>query len=298
MECTEVKIPSYEDKIMLRVLVYEPQDNTHIRGVIQIAHGMTEHIGRYKELAQYYTDRSYVVIGNDIISHGKSVAVGTGGLDIKDWFDAVKDITRVESYIEDNYPNVPVYLIGFSLGSFLVRSLENLEGYKKHILIGTGCEPSIVLKALKLYISTFFFKSKNTISEQVTDMALGSYRKKFPNHPANYWLLIDEDRQKEYEEDSLVRPALTPEFFEQFLRGMIYANKKLKAPNNSIPTLMLYGENDPVAGFGKGINKVYNAYKKNNKETYIKSYPKYTHDMLHSKDQEKVFADILEFIEG
>lgn len=118
--------------------------------------------------------------------------------------------------------------------------------------------------------------------------------------PDNYWLFTDEKSRKEYEEDWLVKTDFTPGFFCEFLRGMSYSNKKMKKPNNSIiPTLFLYGENDPVAGFGKGITKVYKAYHKNNKDTKICCIKDAAHDVLHDQPYSNiVFTEIESFLQG
>ena len=98
----------------------------------------------------------------------------------------------------------------------------------------------------------------------------------------------DENARKSYENDKLVKRDFTPGFFCEFLTGMIYTNKKLKKPNNTIPTLFIYGSDDIVAGFGKGITKVYKAYYKNNKNTEIYCVDGKTHDVLHDINSELV----------
>ena len=98
----------------------------------------------------------------------------------------------------------------------------------------------------------------------------------------------DENARKEYENDNLVKRDFTPGFFCEFLKGMIYTNKKLKKPNNTIPTLFIYGSDDIVAGFGKGIAKVYKAYRKNNKNTEMYRVDGKTHDALHDINSELI----------
>ena len=55
------------------------------------------------------------------------------------------------------------------------------------------------------------------------------------------------------------------------------------------------GKKDPVSGFGKGIRKVYKAYKENNPDTEIRSFPG-THDILHDSGCEALFKEIEDFI--
>ena len=59
---------------------------------------------------------------------------------------------------------------------------------------------------------------------------------------------------------------------------------KLKNPDNGdAPTFFIYGEKDPVVGFGKGIAKVYHTYRKNNEDTQICCVKDATHDILHDR---------------
>ena len=98
-------------------------------------------MGRYVEFAKYFTSRGYIVFGNDIISHGHSTTPRSSCLYINDWNDTVKDMVSAREYVVRKYPNLPIYLLGFSLGSFIVRTNADLTPYKKEILIGTVRSP-------------------------------------------------------------------------------------------------------------------------------------------------------------
>lgn len=292
-----IGLPSSDEHTAINTVIYSPKNlNIPVKGIVQVVHGMTEHMGRYDEFGRYFVNNGYVVVGNDIISHGRSAYIAsTTALYMEDWFDAVKDISVVKNMVRKSYPNVPIYLIGFSLGSFLVRSMDSLDGYEKEILIGTGQQPAFLLSILNSCIK---MKNRNKMkysSDEVTAMAFGSYNKHFKDKPEDYWLLTDPAARDDYENDIWVKKKLTPQFFSEFLNGMIYTGKKLKHPNNSVPTLFLYGKEDPVSGFGKGITEVYTSYMKENKDTWIKSFPG-THDILHDKGCEKIFAEIRNFI--
>ena len=107
--------------------------------------------------------------------------------------------------------------------------------------------------------------------------------------------MTDNEKRKEYTGDSLIRQDVSPAFFCEFSKGMECASRNLKNSNNPIPTLFLYGKKDPVSGFGKGIRKVYKAYKENNPDTEIRSFPG-THDILHDSGCEALFKEIEDFI--
>ena len=295
---TYTAMPSTDEKAVLNTLVCEPSDkNIKIKGLIQIVHGMTEHIDRYEEFAEYFTSQGYVVFGNDIISHGRSLHDKTHGLYINKWEDAITDIHEMKKVVREKYPDKPLFLLGFSLGSFLVRSMSDFSDYTGTILIGTGYQPTAVLQAMRFYIKTKYRKHMNMPCEEIKKLAFDSYNQKFKGLPADYWLLTSEKARTAYHDDKLVNTSFTPQFFCEFLKGMCIANSKMhKNPCYAIPQLFISGEKDPVGNFEKGINKVVSAYQDKNALTYYRYIKNRTHDILHDADCEKVYDIIESFI--
>ena len=234
MERTCTAITSNDKDAVMHLEIYAPEDKSNLKGMIQICHGMTEYVWRYKSFAEYFTSRGYIVFGNDIISHGRSNTSKSLGLYFNDWRNVYDDAEKTRAYVQEKYPYLPVYILGFSLGSYVVRTMGSLLPYKKEILIGTGDQPEMLMKFMQTKIS-----------------------KKYAGKQKNYWLLTDDEKRREYEEDRLVKTSVTPGFFCEFLKGMELASIHLKMPNNTIPTIFMYGENDPVSGFGtKSIQKI------------------------------------------
>ena len=223
---------------------------------------------------------------------GNSIAEG-----FTDWRNAYDDAEKAREYVQEKYPGLPVYILGFSLGSYVVRTMGSLLPYKKEILIGTGDQQEMLMKLMQKKISKKYAGKMAYISDDIGELLFGSYAKKFPEKPENYWMLTDDEKRREYEEDRLVKTSVTPGFFCEFLKGMELASILLNMPNNTIPTMFMYGENDPVSGFGKRIQKVYRKYKKWNPNTEIMSFPG-THDILHDAGCERVFEEIYKFIES
>ena len=56
----------------IRTLIWHDDDVEPV-AVIQIAHGVCEHIDRYDDFARFLASKGYVVCGNDHIGPGKSV---------------------------------------------------------------------------------------------------------------------------------------------------------------------------------------------------------------------------------
>ena len=64
---------SRDGRTKIRAIAWKPADQS-VRAVLQIAHGMVEHIERYEEFAGYLAEYGIVTVGNDHLGHGKSVA--------------------------------------------------------------------------------------------------------------------------------------------------------------------------------------------------------------------------------
>lgn len=237
-----IAISSNDKDTTMHLEIYAPEYKGDLKGLIQICHGMTEYMGRYVEFAKYFTSRGYIVFGNDIISHGHSTTPRSSCLYINDWNDTVKDMVSAREYVVRKYPNLPIYLLGFSLGSFIVRTNADLTPYKKEILIGTGAQSAFLMRIMRTWIGKKYTGKMSCASDKIYDLMFGTYGKKFKGRPSNYWLLTDNEKRREYAGDSLVRQEVSPAFFCEFSKGMEYASRNLKNPNNTIPTLFLYGK--------------------------------------------------------
>ena len=95
-----------------------------VKGVLQIVHGIAEHIGRYTDFAEYMNASGDRVVAEDDMGHGRSVAAGQPyGYFYGGWFSAVKDTHTLLILTKKEYPNVPYFLLGHSMGSFMTRTL-------------------------------------------------------------------------------------------------------------------------------------------------------------------------------
>ena len=70
----ETSTLSADGRSWLRVMVWLPDPVYSRRGVVQLVHGMAEHIERYDSFARFLAGLGYVVFGHDHIGHGKSVS--------------------------------------------------------------------------------------------------------------------------------------------------------------------------------------------------------------------------------
>lgn len=122
-----------EGKISVRVW-----QNPQARRVVVIAHGYGEHIGRYEHVAQRLIATGASVWGPDHLGHGRSE--GERVL-VRDFEHIVDDLHRVVSMARAAHPDLPVVLIGHSMGGMIATRYAQRYGRGLAGLVLSG--PSI-----------------------------------------------------------------------------------------------------------------------------------------------------------
>ena len=134
-------MPSFHDFRFLstdgkhNVFARECTPDGEVRAVLQIAHGVAEHIYRYAPFMEFLAENGFVVVANDHLGHGKT-AENEQELCFfaeKDgWNDVVSDMDTLHKLTAAKYPDVPYFLFGHSMGSFLTRTyiIDHPEGLK------------------------------------------------------------------------------------------------------------------------------------------------------------------------
>ena len=283
------------DKFKLHGYVWEPECIPV--GVMQVIHGMTEYIDRYEEFAAHFTDLGYVVCGFDLESHGKSIPVHhkDSGLYIHCWDDLIADVEMFRIKIRRQYPEIPYVMLGFSLGSFILRSHQCLypKTADKLIYVGTGQPKMNELKFAHWIVKTLC-KKDDQPSKLVKKLAFDNYNRRFKHSKTGIdWLLKDEKAQEDYLTDERVVKDMTPRFFLQFLNGMmkIQENERWLYYKNDV--LFIAGEEDPVS---RGLQEVLKRYRRSGARITKNIITEYRHDVLHDSCKEKVFQCIERFL--
>lgn len=259
------------------------------KAVLQITHGMTEHIQRYKELAENLNKYGIVVAGFDLRGHGRNLSNrNCSSLGENGWEQSLNDIKIFSDFLHNKFPNCPHYILGFSLGSFLVREYLNKcdHNFSGAIIAGTGYQPNVLLSILiaivKTQINAYGFDSPTPL---VNQLSFETYNAKFrPNNTVFDWLCSDEQELHKYISDALCANSISAGLFYQLLNSLKYTGRKDAYVNydKDMPILLLSGEKDPVGNFGKGIKNVEKAMKKaglTNCKTYLISNAR--HDIFH-----------------
>lgn len=272
---------------------------SEIKAVVQIAHGMAEHSTRYAEFAQFLNKNGIAVYANDHRGHGKTIDYGgTQGYfsEKNGWSLVLNDVKEFSAIIKKEHPDIPLFLFGHSMGSFLARTYAGLWGTTIDglILSGTGSNPQAVLVAGSILASIL---PATKPSKLLDSMVFGKYNK--PYQTPFQWLSRDQKKVDEYVNDPLCGFVCTGRFFFDMLYGLKMLNRK--NVNNGMPSdlpiLIFSGSNDPVGELTKGVKKLTQQYKS---EGFInvseKFYPEGRHEMLNDINRKEVYNDVLEWL--
>ena len=288
---------------------WEPDAGKEVVATIQLVHGMQEYIERYDEFARFLADRGFAVFGHDHIGHGESVErLEDLGIMHSQYPDDTMVDDMYENYriIKDMYRDKPYFILGHSMGSYLLRKFLSvkapvLSGVNGAIIMGTGSEGSASLIIGNTLCSALMaIKGRDSKSSFVRKIMFGSAYKKFDTtggHPENSWLSRNVENVKKFMDPT--NPKANCEFslngYKVLLRSIWYDIKmsNIRRMNMDIPVIFVSGDQDPVGLFGKGVRISYEKFKAAGvKDLSIKLYEGDRHEILNELDREVVYNDL------
>lgn len=293
------------------------------RAVVQLTHGMVEYIGRYQEFADFLEQNGFVVVGHDHLGHGhtgdpEGKAVYSperkdSGVESLGYFEEndpsgtlVADMHTLRELTQKQYPELPYFMLGHSMGSYLLRQYLALhgEGLSGAILMGTGYVPEkttkaglFVIKVLKAFHGSHY---RSTFVQKL------SYSKPYQQYDltgkdlSNTWLSKNVENVKKYYKDPWCTYVFTLNGYRGLMESVLVTCRQEtveKVPKD-LPVLFVSGKDDPVGDLGEGVKTVDEMFRKAGvHDVTMKLYPGDRHEILNETDRETVREDILSWIE-
>ncbi len=288
-------------------------DNGEVTACIQIVHGMREYIERYSGFAEFLTTKQFAVFGHDHIGHGYSVerTEDRGIMHCKKPdIVMVEDIYSNYKIMRREYPDRPCFILGHSMGSYLLREFlaekaEFLSDLSGSVIMGTGCENNAALFFGNILCrQMMLFKGRNGHTMLLPALMFSGSYKKFDRtgkHPENSWLSKNVDNVKKYFDPSDPRNhcVFSVNGYNILLRSTWYDNRKknIRKMNMDIPVIFVSGDQDPVGAMGEGVRKSYSMFKEAGvKDVSIKLYEGDRHEILNELDRDRVYEDLYEWM--
>ena len=285
--------------------IYTPK--VPVRGVVQISHGMCEYVERYEKFTDLLCGLGFAVCGNDHLGHGASAAgeeeLGYFAPELG-WTYLPRDMRKMTLIMKERFPDLPFVIFSHSMGSFITRAyMAKFDSkYDGVILCGTsGGDPALNagLILAKTLIAQF---GDHYRSEKLENIISGVGNQRISLKRTSFdWITRDTDALAEYIRDKRCNFIFTAGGYYDLIMLIEYINESTWADkiNKNIPLFIISGTDDPIGGYGKSVEKVYNSLKDAKiKDVTMKLYDGARHELLSEINRDEVIADILSWIDS
>lgn len=307
---TQEQITSSDNSHYLHHAFFEPMASNNkpaaIKATLLMVHGMAEYGDRYAEFAQFLADNGIAVATYDQLGHGQTIKspqeLGFFGLE-HPVQSLLKDVVIMADILKARHPEVPHFIMGHSMGSFIVRMVlkHHAQAFTGAILMGSADANPLIKLVLPLnkILAKAAPKKPNTIFADIMNKLLNSKLNDNSSSSPFAWLSENEANIEAYEADPLTGFVFTNNGFLTLFTLMQAGLHKGWATTitKDFPMLFVSGKNDPIGNMGRGIHAV---VKRLNKQGFCKVdkhiYPNMRHEPLHEKDHGVVYDDILSWL--
>lgn len=309
MQTTTISYPSHDNASTIRALVWEPDDAARPdfspRAVVQIVHGMSEHVERYAPFAEFLVGRGFVACANDHVGHGKTAGErDLGHMPLANGADVlVEDVHALREKVCERYPHARHVMFGHSMGSFVTRVYltRHADGLSAAILCGTGQQPRIQTVAGRVITRLIArIRGERHVSRFVDSLGAGAYGRAIKDARTDVdWISSDPDVVDEYIADPLCGQPFTVGAYAtlaSLVADATDARLARRVPKD-LPLLFVAGAEDPVGDCGRGVARAVDEYRNVGvRLVEMGIYPGARHEILNEPCHEAVWHDVEEFL--
>lgn len=290
---THVKFDLYLPLVMIRY-----------KAVVQIHHGMCEHSGRYQRFAEYLSEEGYVVVVSDFPGHGSSLynyeqgyfGVGNPAKTL------VNDMQRLRNIISARYSDLPYFILGNQLGSFVLRQYMSQYGdfIQGAIIMGTGDKFNNVVVGRSVVKIDSAIKGAMHRSRTIKRVLTTRWNAAFlPVKTSVDYLTSDPQERKRYLDDPMTDFTYTNKSYCDMLHlvRLVAKEEVIEATPDYLSLLIISGKKDVLGRMGKAPEWLYQKYKnKGVRDVELILYKDSRHDILHELNRKEVYKDILKWL--
>lgn len=282
--------------------LYLWQTDAPCRGVIQLVHGMAEHIARYDRLARALCAAGYTVAGHSHLGHGEDAREDElGFFGRKDgWDHLVEDVHAAHEMLLKRFPDQRFAILGHSMGSFVTR--EYLLRYggdlTAAVICGTGWFPGplcSVARAAAALCGVFGGWQKpaplvDRLMSKDNNKAFAPARTPFD------WLSRDTAEVDKYMADPRCGFLFTARGYYDMFTGLKSLSRLAALPGN-LPVLFISGDADPIGTQGKGVNTVAQQFRDAGvRDVTVRLYPGARHELFNETNRDEITAELIDWL--
>lgn len=265
------------------------------KAVVQIIHGMCEHIGRYDNFAKALVQQGYAVFACDLPGHGRDCPhLGYAEGDM--WTSSLEQIRVSAAEIKQTFPGLPCAIFGHSYGSYLLQRLIPELDANAFILSGSCRQQDTV--RLRLLWEKTLSSPWDKPADDLAALSFEAYNNYFPGEGKNAWLTRDLAQVEKYNADPLCGFIASYNFYRGMYHGLIELCDPAFPPEVSKPKpiLLISGKEDPVGRFGDGVTALADLYTQKAYSVQLVLYENARHEVLNEENRGEVYACILNFL--
>ncbi len=262
------------DELQLFAQSWQPE--TKSRAAVCLVHGMGEHSGRYGHVADRLTQAGYSVFAFDLRGHGKSP--GPRG-HTPSYEALLDDVNFFLNEVDKNFPELPLFLYGHSLGgnlvlNYVIRRQPKLKGV---IVTGPWLRLSFEPPAFKVTLGKVMNKIWPSFSQ-----SSGLDTKALSHDPKVVHA---------YENDPLVHDHISARMFIGIYQSGQWALEH--ASEFSLPLLLMHGGDDKIISVEASrefANKI-------NENCTLKVWDELYHEIHNEAEKEEVFKFLIDWLD-
>ena len=284
------------------------------KGVIQICHGMADHFKRYEQMTEYLNSRGFDVCGMDMMGHGQTyelnksndMPLGYFGDASDSYMCILKDEMTLHGKAKERFgDDIPYFLYGHSMGSFVCRNIYITPEYSKEfeafVFASTmGPNPAVGAGIFLSNTQCKVLGGKKRPGKLLNKIAFGSYNRRINNPKTDFdWVTSDEKEVEKYIADPYAGFLFTNKGFRDLFK-LVDRMQNKKAYDHIDPgkhVLVTYGDDDPVGNYGDGVRDVCERLRTNGVQVTERDYGHFRHEIQNESVRWEYFKDIADFCE-
>jgi alpha-beta hydrolase superfamily lysophospholipase len=297
------------DGLEIAAFKYLPEKPENAKAVFNLVHGSLEYSRRYEHFIRRLLDNGYIVYAHDIRGHGETAEKSGEFVFFSEqpngWEQAVDDIHTVTNQIRSDFPDLPIFIFGHSMGSMLTRDYISQYGRELNgaILCGTGRATPLLMYSGLLVAKIFSLTGKKRESAFLHKLIYGELNKPIENPKTDFdFLSRDPAEVQKYIDDPWCGRMTRVEYALELVRGVIRINRAAayEGTPDELPIFLVSGARDPVGGpDGQYVREVGNAYQQaGGQHVSIKLYEGARHELVNELNRDEVMADIIQWMDG
>ncbi|MBE6117120.1 MAG: alpha/beta hydrolase [Solobacterium sp.] len=302
----EIKFSSFNERDTVYGWVYVPACEPE--GIIQLIHGFGEHSRRYLHMITSFMEAGYIVAADDHVGHGKTALENDkwGDWGGKGYTVMVEDEKRLHDIVKDMFPDVPYFMFGHSMGSFITRMYmsrygEDLDGAVICGTAGVWSGDPASIELVKKAAETDPEGSDPTLGGAMMGWMFSRIEEGVTL--GNEWICHDPYVQKDHAADpfdAFTKPVSNRSwlYFQQMMEDITGPEWAKKVPTD-LPIFNIAGDQDPVGSFGTGVYQVSNWLIDSGHNVKTHLYSGYRHEIHNYADlKDVVEMDIIDFLDS